>query len=154
MNRVRYAASLQNDTVHRRLEQIGKDTDFSYHMTNKCYKKYTLQKTLDQFAKPKSEVSINDQSKPRMSSRSSDEKRDPPNVECSYFIKCIICNCQKKCGINKKYRISEDTRAGKFLEAVVHNQDGVYTRVCDLQDEMSVFAADLYYHANCLTKYF
>ena len=66
---------------------------------------------------------------------------------------CVIC-CQLKCkGDYEKYRISESLRAKKFLSAACHLQDGVYTWTCDLQDELAVFGADLYYHTNCMRKY-
>ena len=43
------------------------------------------------------------------------------------------------------YRISESSRKKRFLEAAVFFQDKVYTKVTDLEAEMQVFGADLYY---------
>ena len=44
-------------------------------------------------------------------------------------------------------------RAQKFLNVALHFQDEVYTRVPDLEDERSVFGADLFYHKLCLESY-
>jgi len=40
-----------------------------------------------------------------------------------------------------------------FLEATVYFQDEIFTRVCDLHNEHSVFGAELYYHSKCMRKY-
>ena len=47
----------------------------------------------------------------------------------------------------------ESPRAQKFLNAALHLQDEVYTRVPDLEDERSVFGVDLLYHKFCLELY-
>ena len=47
----------------------------------------------------------------------------------------------------------ESPRAQKFLNAALHLQDEVYTSVADLEDERSVFGADLFYHKLCLKSY-
>ena len=44
----------------------------------------------------------------------------------------------------------ESSRAQKFLNAALHFQDEVYTRVADLEDERIVFGADSFYHKLCL----
>ena len=41
------AAKIRNDLVARRLEQVDNE-QFVYHLNNKCYKSYTLKKTLIQ----------------------------------------------------------------------------------------------------------
>ena len=53
----------------------------------------------------------------------------------------------------KKIKISETDRAKKFLEANIFIQDDVYSSTCDLQDEHSVFGADLFRHKLCTKKY-
>ena len=49
--------------------------------------------------------------------------------------------------------MSECPHAQKFIKATLFLQDDVYTRVADLEDERSVFGADLYYHKVCLVSY-
>ena len=68
---------------------------------------------------------------------------------------CIVCAQVKIKGDTKKYRMSECDRARTFLESAMFLQDEVhvYTRVCDLQDEYSVFGAELFYHSNCMRRY-
>ena len=48
----------------------------------------------------------------------------------------------------KKVRIFETERAKNFLEATVFLQDDTYSRTCNLQDEYSVFEADLFCHTS------
>ena len=48
--RIRDSATIRKDLVTKRLRLIQND-DFLYHMTNDCYKKYTMKKPLDIIAK-------------------------------------------------------------------------------------------------------
>ena len=50
-------------------------------------------------------------------------------------------------------RIEECNRAKVFLKAVTQNMDEVYTRVADVEDEESIFAADIVYHVSCMSTY-
>ena len=68
-------------------------------------------------------------------------------------IKCIICCKTQHGGIREKFRMSEYPRPQKFIKATLFLQDDVYTRVADLEDERSIFEADLYYHKVCLESY-
>ena len=70
-----------------------------------------------------------------------------------YQSNCVIRGFAKKKGVYDKYRICEDTRASKFLNATVLFQDDVYMRTCDLEDVSRVFGADLYCHKDCINGY-
>ena len=86
--------------------------------------------------------------------RSQGISRPPPSPRCDiYSHKCVICTHVKHLNVYEKYRISETDRAKKFLEATVCLQDDVYSRTCDLQDEHSVFGADLFCHKLCIRNY-
>ena len=153
--RIREVASTLNDVVFKRLKVIG-DDDFVYHMNNKCYKTYTLNKTVqskyDKNIKPCTHASATSDS--TNTRRSSLGPRSGPTVECNiYQQKCVICDSIKHKGTYNKFRISEGPRAHRFLEATCFFQDGVYTRTCDLQDINSVFGADIYCHGPCMKHY-
>ena len=45
--RIIEAAQIRNDEVYERLSSTSLDTDFKYHMDNKCYKNYVHKKTLE-----------------------------------------------------------------------------------------------------------
>ena len=68
-------------------------------------------------------------------------------------LKCIICSKTQHFGIGENFRMCESPRAQKFLNATLHLQDEVYTKVADLEDKQSVFEADLIYHKLCLELY-
>ena len=40
-------AQIRNDEVYERLPSTSLDTDFKYHMENKCYKNYVHKKTIE-----------------------------------------------------------------------------------------------------------
>ena len=46
--RIREASDIRNDNVSKRLKLVEGD-DFVYHMTNQCYKKYTMKPSLDRY---------------------------------------------------------------------------------------------------------
>ena len=48
-NTLKRAASIRNDEVTKRIKTLDEadDGNFVYHMTNDCYKKYTLKKSQD-----------------------------------------------------------------------------------------------------------
>lgn len=160
--RILDAAYARDDIVKKRLKLIG-DSDFVYHMNNECYKKYTLQKTLDKIVSDKiafdarpaetdtTESPAEDLS--RSSRSQSIPRADPSDTSEMYKQTCVICGHIKHKGQYEKYRISESNRAKTFLEATTYLQDEVYTRTCDLQNEHSVFGADLYCHKPCIRTY-
>ena len=159
--RIREAADILMDTVAKRLKLLGdQDDHFVYHMTNDCYKKYILKKTL-QAVIEKRKIS-NQSSLPENPSeqdlrrvRSHDGiLRSPPSPRCDiYSHKCVICTHIKHLNVYEKFRVSESDRSKKFLEATVFVQDDVYSRTCDLKDEHSVFGADLFCHKVFIRNY-
>jgi len=64
-----------------------------------------------------------------------------------------VCGNIKQKGDRQKFKICEDVRAEKLLNAAVFFQDEVYYRTSDLQDVHSVFGSDLYCHKNCIHNY-
>lgn len=66
---------------------------------------------------------------------------------------CIICNCVKRKGLTKRYRICEKKRAKQLLLAMKYFKDDVDKRCVFLETVGDIFAADLVYHSNCLSNY-
>jgi len=154
--RIREASAIHNDHVSKLLKLVEGD-GFIYHVTNQCYKKYTMKSVLSRM---KNRDILNEQQttqEPALSQDSTSQNRTtrsqsigrpPPNPEITAKsvrdMKCIICDnkCYKQ--VYTKYRISESNRAALFLAATNFFQDAVFTRTCDLQDSHSVFGADIY----------
>ena len=76
-------------------------------------------------------------------------RSDPSPSTSAYHLKCFICGQIANKGDRQKYRVSESPRTQKLLEAAKYLMDDVCTRICDLEDPDSIFAADLFYHKNC-----
>ena len=68
-------------------------------------------------------------------------------------MKCIICDQQSHKKNRQKSRISEYDRASSFLKAAQFHQDEVFTRICDIQDEFTLFGSEILYHNACITGY-
>ena len=68
---------------------------------------------------------------------------------------CICDRARESCGDRNRvlYRISESNRATLFLDALNFYKDEVQTRCTFLDTAGNVFAADVFYHGNCLHKY-
>ena len=153
--RITDAAAIRKDIVTQRIRTV--DENFVYHMTNECYKKYTLNTTL----KAISEQENRNENEGRCSSPCSRKSRSkisarfpPSNYDVDvYQIDCVICGNKSKDRDYNKHRISEHERARKFLEAAIYFQDEVYTRTCDLQSTDALFGADLYCHKKCVRYY-
>lgn len=162
-NRILESAKIRDDEVYQRLNE-GKAAYFVYHVSNECYKRYTLKKTLDKISEGKSRqdrdannVAGSSETQDASSWRSTRAKakpRRPPGmlIDC-YRKECVVCGQIKYKGDFEKFRICEGDRAWKFLQATVYFQDEVYTRTCDLQDVQSVFGADLFCHKKCIRSY-
>lgn len=156
------AARIRKDIVAERLDRIGQKS-FVYHVSNNCYKSYTLKKTL---AKLEADSSTSEElatdgaesATVRIecpSTRAKIKPRSPPATDSVpvYEKKCTICGNVKHKNERQKFRICEDERAGKFLKAVLFFQGDVYYRTSDLQDVHAVFGADIYCHKNCIRNY-
>ncbi|KAG0716180.1 hypothetical protein GWK47_010311 [Chionoecetes opilio] len=69
---------------------------------------------------------------------------------------CIICDKARESSGNKNqvlYRFSESDRAALFVDALNFYKDEVKTRCASLDTAGDVFAADIFYHGNCLRQY-
>ena len=118
--RVREAASIREDVVSKRLKVIGQE-DFVYHMSNQCYRTYTMKSVLDRITEVKSAETPDDTDRSKRDVQwSSSIPRPEPTPECKIYKQtCVICGNAKHHGSYEKYRISESQRAKNFLEATV-----------------------------------
>ena len=73
-----------------------------------------------------------------------------PNI---YQSMCVICGYKRQKGKYEKFRICEEDRAERFLNAALFFKDKVYTRICDLEDVQRIFGADLQCHKDCIKLY-
>ena len=70
--------------------------------------------------------------------------------------KCVICDRTRESSGDrnrKLYRISESDRAMLFLDALNFFKDEVMTRCAFVGSAGDVFAADIFYHGNCMRQY-
>ena len=134
--RIREAAEIRNDCVSKRLKLITSDN--LYQINNKCYKTYTLRKTLDTIQAKKSESPEKDYEGGRAETASVHHFRSQSTPRAVHSGQssmsqsrkmCVICGKIKCLGIFAKYQISEKDRASRFLEATVFLQDDVYKRI-------------------------
>ena len=61
----------------------------------------------------------------------------------------MICDKTQTNEISE-FRICEASGESKILQAAIYLQDEVFTTIADLEEESSVFCADLYYHKTCI----
>ena len=157
--RIREASDIRNDSVTKRIKLVAADSDFYYHMSNKCYKKYTNSTLLQRFRQREElqNASPSSSARSRTETRTQSTARSSPNPinirSVMYQMNCIICHQRSHKREFNKFCISEDNRATSFLEVANYFQDDVFGRICDLQDKHAVFGADLYYHKHCMTIY-
>ena len=65
---------------------------------------------------------------------------------------CIICDQIKYQGDTKKFHICEENAAKTLLQAANSNKDSVYTRCILFKGMGDVYAADVTYHNNCVSR--
>ena len=80
--------------------------------------------------------------------RSNTVSRVPPS-----HLPSVVCGKLQHNGTREKFRVSESARANRFIEAAICFQDEIYTRIADLEEDLRVFGADLYYHKRCMEAY-
>ena len=130
-------------------------------MTNSCYRTYTDKNKIARVAKKKDFVN-----QKTCAAHDTDEvpqktgrfTRSMIKSDSNILIKeknsiCVICGFCYNDSNAKKYKICEIHRATNFLKIIRFYQDEVFTRCSHLQDPKDIFAADIYYHSNCLRAY-
>ena len=140
--RIREASDIHNDHVSKRLKLV-EENKLCYHVSNECYKSYTMKSVLDRITKRnRADTNSNQDStaKSRRSTRQSVKLpvRYPPIPDVTATslrdVLCIICDNKSYKHIYTKHCINESKRASSFLAATHCLQDDVFTRTCDLQD--------------------
>lgn len=152
--KIRMAAQQLDDSfVISRINMCS--NTFKYHQKPKaCYSTYIL--------KSKRSVKTNSEPEPMEveEGESSDRYKAPKRRKSSgskdVERKCVICDRARESSGNRNrvlYRISESDRAALFVDALNFYKDEVKTRCAFLDTAGDVFAADIFYHANCLLQY-
>ena len=138
---IREASDIRNDSVTKRIKLVAADSDFYYHMSNKCYKEYTNSTLLQRFRQREElqNASPSSSGTSRTATRTQSTACSSPNPintqSVMHQMNCIICHQRSHKREFNKFRISEDNRVTSFLEAANYFQDDVFGRICDLQDE-------------------
>jgi hypothetical protein len=121
---IKNAAKIRNDAVQDRLLRLENDY-FVYHVSNECYKSYTLKKTLSLVTKNSctyiSDDNNNNECKtPKRVCRSNVKPLTKvSHDENQNKITCIICNKIRHKGEHEKSKISGSSMARKFLHATI-----------------------------------
>ncbi|KAK4291456.1 hypothetical protein Pmani_035718 [Petrolisthes manimaculis] len=156
--KIRMAAEQLNDSfVIARIKAYS--NTFKYHLKPKaCYSTYILKSKRS--AKTKSEpghVEEVEEGEGRDSNKAPKRQKRITSSSCKdNERKCVICDrARESCGTRNRvlYRISESDRAALFLDALNFYKDEVKTRCAFLDTAGDVFAADVFYHGNCLRQY-
>ncbi|XP_052270943.1 uncharacterized protein LOC127871787 [Dreissena polymorpha] len=153
---IQEAAEIRKDIVHDRLLRLD-NNNFVYHVTYYCYLSYTHTKSLLNLSNDSTSTKTDDNNNDTSTRihRSDVKPRSKSLKEDSHFkTVCIVCCQIRYKGKHDKSRISDSSMARNFLKATVSMQDDVFLRTYDLQDEHSVFGANLYYHKLCMLNYF
>ena len=105
--KIKDAAAIRNDVVTKRLTLIHDDFDFMYHMTNNCYKRYTMQKTLNKIAESSGTSTEGHEDFSLYKYRRLSTHRSKLNPKCNLInMTCVICGNVKHSGRTRKFRIS------------------------------------------------
>ena len=153
---IQEAAEIRKDIVHDRLLRLD-NNNFVYHVTYYCYLSYTHTKSLLNLSNDSTSTKTDDNNNDTSTRiHRSDVKPRSKSLmkESHYKTVCIVCCQIRYKGKHDKSRISDSSMARNFLKATVSMQDDVFLRTYDLQDEHSVFGANLYYHKLCMLNYF
>ena len=145
-------ANIRNDNFTKRIKII-RNTGFSYHMTNECYKKYTLQEGLYKVQTGQVEESRKESDVGYNYQKSSLLGPSHLMIPVSHHILYVVTGHLKQLGTKEKFCIAETDWAAKVLEATVNLQDEINICTCDLQGIHAVFGAGLCYHNNCMRQY-
>ena len=146
------------------------ENTFFYHVTNECYKSFTLYKPVavdrekrireeDIDVESASSMESNAQGAPPSTRSKVSSKRnpasaiEPPAKEVLTQYKCLVCDKIKCKGIYEKFKLREGHRACELFAAVKSTDDDVSMRVADIQTVSGLIAADIYTHKACIRAY-
>ena len=153
--KIRWAANERKDIVYERLETLKEDDLFYYHVTNSCYRPYTDKNKVLRASKKiteKTDLEQNNDDISKKMTRSQAASKSCGGVKNKNDF-CIICDMSSHNKDSTTLRICETKRAENFFQITRFYQDDVFRRTAHLQDAEDVFAADIYYHKNCLRGY-
>ena len=148
------AEQLKDSLVIERINACS--NSFKYHLKPKaCYSAYLLKSKRSAKAKIESEsVQQVEEGESSGSYKAPKRQKRSTSSSCNDSErKCVICDrARESCGDRNRvlYRISESNRATLFLDALNFYKDEVQTRCTFLDTAGDVFAADVFYHRNCL----
>ena len=139
---IKRAASIRQDEVSKRIKLGG---EFAYHVTNACYKRYTMKKTLARLHALPDEKDVNNDgsidedcvstmsrrsSVGPMAAASTDQYVDADDLSCVVYSHVRVKVNQ--ISVRKKFRLCENISADRFIKTAVYFKDDVFTRVSEL----------------------
>ena len=145
------------------MKTLDDDVQFCYHNDNQCYKCYTRKESLEKIIQEKEKdaacsLTIDESSQKVLLSSTTPRSRARSELD-SDELPCNVTVCgsdrvqvsQQR--IRTKYRISEVDGARNFSEAAKFLNDSVSVKVAYIDTVAEVFAADIFYHSQCMRKY-
>ena len=152
------AAHLDDSLVMSRINTCS--NTFQYHQKPKsCYSTYILKSKRSSKTNSEPEIAqIGVEEVEEGQSRYDPRKRRKITSFSDKEVdrKCVICDrARESIGTRNRvlYRISESDRATLFIDAINFYNDDVKTRCVFIDTAGDVFAADIFYHGNCLRQY-